>query len=74
MVSLISKSPQRRKTEKYVNYGMIVLKTELNRSKETEEQLHKAIKGSNELFFKQIRRCPCGANRRSKGKKCSWNT
>lgn len=55
-IAFFSKSPPKRKTEKYINYGTIVLKPEWTRSKEMEEQLHKAIKGSIKLFFKQIRR------------------
>lgn len=50
-MAFFKKSVQRRKTEKYVNYGTLVLKTEWSRPKEFEEHLHKGIKDSNKLFF-----------------------
>lgn len=54
-MAFFKKSVQRRKIEKYINYVMLVLKTEWNRPKEFEEHLRKGIKGSNKLFSKQIR-------------------
>lgn len=78
-MAFFKKSVQRRKTEKYVNCGILFLKQNETDQKSLRNTCTKAQKAVINYFSNKSEavsplRYICRANRRSKDKKSSWNT